>query len=126
MKTDTPSYAARFLRHRLPRVCVALCADNPADFMHKIESASYDNSLLELRLDYLPKPAMLLPKLKQFAEFHRDLVLVATCRRAVNGGKFRGSVTSQVDVLSKAAAAGCQLVDIELETANSMKEQEIA
>ena len=126
MKTDTPSYAARFLRHRLPRVCVALFADNPADFMHKIESAAYDNSLLELRLDYLSKPAMLFPKLKQFAEFHRDVMLVATCRRAVNGGKFRGSVASQVEVLSKAAAAGCQMVDIELETANSLKEQEIA
>src|SRR5690348_4401220 len=126
MKTDTPSYAARFLRHRLPRVCVALFADNPADLMHKIEAAAYDNSLLELRLDYLPKPALLFPKLKQFAEFHRDVMLVATCRRAVNRGKFRGSVASQLDVLGKAAAAGCQLVDIELETANSLKEQEIS
>src|SRR5581483_497344 len=126
MKIETPTYAARFLRHRLPRVCVALFADNPADFMHKIESASYDNSLLELRLDYLSKPALLFPKLKQFAEFHRDVMLVATCRRAGNGGKFRGSVASQLEVLSKAAAAGCQFVDLELETAKTMKAQEIA
>lgn len=125
MKSETPGYAARFLRHRLPRVCVALFADNPADLMQKIEVAANENSLLELRLDYLPHPAQVLPKLKQFAEFHRDIVVVATCRRAANGGKFRGSVASQLEILLKAAAAGCQLVDIELETANALKEREI-
>src|SRR5690242_20326620 len=125
MKTDTPTYAARFLRHRLPRVCVALFADNPADLMHKIESAAYDNSLLELRLDYLSKPALLFPKLKQFAEFHRDVMLIATCRRAANGGKFRGSVASELEVLQKAAATGCQLIDIELETAKQLKTNDL-
>jgi 3-dehydroquinate dehydratase / shikimate dehydrogenase len=125
MKSETPGYAARFLRHRLPRVCVALFADNPADLMQKVEVAANENSLLELRLDYLPHPAQVLPKLKQFAEFHRDIILVATCRRAANGGKFRGSVASQLEICLKAAAAGCQLVDIELETANVLKEREI-
>jgi 3-dehydroquinate dehydratase / shikimate dehydrogenase len=125
MKTDTPSYAARFLRHRLPRVCVALFADDPSDLMHKIEAAANENSLLELRLDYLPKPALLLPKLKEFGGFHRDITLVATCRRAAAGGKFRGSVASQFKVLEKAAAAGCQLVDIELESASSLKKPDL-
>src|SRR5437588_3874366 len=125
MKIDSPSYAARFLRHRLPRVCVALFADNPADLMHKIEAAANENSLLELRLDYLPKPALLLPKLKEFGGFHRDITLVATCRRALTGGKFRGSVASQFDLLLKAAAAGCQLVDVELESANSLKKADL-
>jgi 3-dehydroquinate dehydratase/shikimate dehydrogenase len=125
MKSDTPSYAARFLRQRLPRVCVALFADEATDLMHKIEAAANENSLLELRLDYLSRPALLLSKLEEFATFHRDLVLVATCRRAVNGGKFRGSAASQMEILSKAAAAGCQLVDIELETAKSMKLKDI-
>src|SRR5438045_3013138 len=112
MKSDSPTYAAQFLRHRLPRVCVALFAANPAEFMEKIEAAANENSLLELRLDYLPRPAVLFPKLKQFAEFHRDVTLIATCRRAANGGKFRGSIASQMEVLFKAAAAGCQLIDI--------------
>jgi len=125
MKTDTPSYAARFLRHRLPRICVALFADNPGDLMQKVEVAANQNSLLELRLDYLSHPALLFPKLKQFASFHRDITIIATCRRVVNGGKFRGSVASELDVLHKAAAAGCQLVDIELETAQALKRPEI-
>ena len=125
MKSESPSYAARFLRHRLPRLCVALSAGNPADLMDKIEAASNYNSLLELRLDYLPRPALLFPKLKQFAEFHRDVLLIATCRRAASGGKFRGSVASELDVLYKAAAAGCQLVDIELETAKQLKPNDL-
>jgi len=104
---------------------VALFAPNAADFMDKIEAASNENSLLELRLDYLAKPALLLAKLRQFAIFHRDITLIATCRRAVNGGKFRGSVASQLDVLLKAASAGCQLVDIEVESAKALKQKEI-
>ncbi len=47
--------------------------------------------------------------------------MIATCRRAANGGKFRGSVVSQLDILSKAAAAGCQLLDLELQTASKCK-----
>jgi 3-dehydroquinate dehydratase/shikimate dehydrogenase len=125
MKSDTPSYAARFLRHRLPRICVALFSDDPADLMQKIEAAANENSLLELRLDYLPKPALLMPKLKEFGGFHRDITLVATCRRTAAGGKFRGSVASQFEVLQKAAAAGCQLVDIELESISSLKKPDI-
>ena len=106
-------------------MCVALFASSPAELMEKIELAANENSLLELRLDYLPKPAMILPKLREFAGFHRDIILVATCRRAVNGGKFRGTVASQLEILSKAAASGCQLLDIELESAKTLKTQEI-
>jgi len=125
MKSDTPSYAARFLRHRLPKVCVALFASNPTELIEKIEAAANENSLLELRLDYLPKPALALAKLKEFAGFHRDIVLVATCRRTANGGRFRGTAGSQLDLLLKAAAAGCQLVDVEVESAKDLKTQEI-
>jgi 3-dehydroquinate dehydratase/shikimate dehydrogenase len=104
---------------------VALFASTPQEFMEKIEIAAHENSLLELRLDYLPKPALLFPKLSQFGGFHRDITLIGTCRRAVNGGKFKGSVASQIDILQKAAAAGCQLVDVELETAKSMKRSDL-
>src|SRR5205814_3697894 len=79
-----------------------------------------------LRLDYLPRPALIFAKLKQFASFHRDVTLVATCRRQANGGKFRGSVASELEVLQKAAEAGCQLLDIELETAQAIKPNQIA
>ena len=60
-------------------------------------------------------------RIKRFLESHPGTVVIATCRRAANGGKFRGSIASQVDVLSKAVAAGCQLVDVELQTATKVK-----
>jgi len=53
------------------------------------------------------------------------MVLTATCRRAASGGKFRGSIASQLDILGKAAAAGCQLLDIELQTALKCKPEQL-
>src|SRR5690349_3264694 len=118
------AYAPRFLPVRLPRICVAIVASNPAEMVQKADAIVRDNPFIEFRLDYLPKPALGLPKLKTFVEFHPEALIVATCRRAVNGGKFRGSVANQIDVLSKAANLGCHLVDIELETAAHMKQSD--
>jgi 3-dehydroquinate dehydratase/shikimate dehydrogenase len=100
---------------------VAIAAGNAADMVQKADSVVRDNPFIEFRLDYLSKPALGLAKLKTFVEFHPEALIVATCRRAVSGGKFRGSIASEVDVLAKAAAIGCHLVDIELETAVQLK-----
>jgi 3-dehydroquinate dehydratase/shikimate dehydrogenase len=121
MNGTLSSYAPRFLPARLPRVCVAIAAANPADMVQKADSIVRDNPFIEFRLDYLSKPALGLAKLKTFVEFHPEALIVATCRRAVSGGKFRGSIASELDVLAKAAAIGCHLVDIELETAAQLK-----
>src|SRR5690242_9807327 len=122
MNGTSSSYAPRFLPARLPRVCVAIAADDPAEMVQKADLIVRDNPFIEFRLDYLPKPGLGLQKLKTFVEFHPEALIVATCRRASNGGKFRGSIASQIDVLAKAANLGCQLVDIELETAARMKQ----
>ncbi len=106
---------------RLPRVCVAVASSDPAELVEKAETLVRDNSFLELRLDYVSKPLQALPKLKYFVENHPGIVIIATCRRAVNGGKFRGSIASQLEVLAKASALGCQLIDVELQTAQQCK-----
>ncbi|MCU1309593.1 MAG: 3-dehydroquinate dehydratase / shikimate dehydrogenase [Candidatus Angelobacter sp.] len=121
MSTQLPALAPRLLRHRFPRVCVAVVGKNPAEMVQKAEQLARDNSFIEFRLDYLSKPALFFPKLKSFIEYHPHVTLIATCRRAKNGGKFNGSVASQVEVLAKAAATGCHLVDIELESAAQLK-----
>ena len=113
--------APRMLPLRLPRVCVALAAASAADMFEKAEGLVRDNSLLEFRLDYLTQPASALPKIKRFLELHPSAVVIGTCRRAVNGGKFRGSVASQLEILSKAITAGCRLVDLELQSAADAK-----
>jgi 3-dehydroquinate dehydratase/shikimate dehydrogenase len=124
MTATSPNYAPRFLPARLPRVCVAIAASNPVEMVQKADVIVRDNPFIEFRLDYLPKPALALVKLKTFVEYHPEALVIVTCRRAVNGGKFRGSVASQVDVLAKAAAQGCHLVDIELESASQLKQSD--
>src|SRR5262249_32835846 len=93
--------------------------------VEKAESLARDNSFLEFRLDYLSRPGLAIPKIKRFTEYHPHIVCIATCRRAASGGRFRGSVASQLDILGKAAAAGCQLVDIELQSAQRVKAQQL-
>src|SRR5437764_4269204 len=121
MSAHSPIAPPRMLRHRLPRVCVPVVGKNPAEMLEKAEQVARDIPFIEFRLDYLSKPALFFPKLKSFIEYHPHVTLIATCRRAKNGGKFNGSVASQVDVLAKAAAIGCHLVDIELESAVQLK-----
>jgi 3-dehydroquinate dehydratase/shikimate dehydrogenase len=118
-------YVSRFLPRRMPRVCVAVTGADAAEMVEKAEALARDNTFVEFRLDYLSKPALGLPKIRQFTEYYPQIVAIATCRRALNGGKFRGSVASQLDILSKAATAGCQLIDIELQSAVKCKRDQL-
>jgi 3-dehydroquinate dehydratase/shikimate dehydrogenase len=115
----------RLLPHRLPRVCAAVTGSDSNEMAERAEALVRDNSFLEFRLDYLSKPGVAIPRLKRFLESHLGTIVIATCRRAASGGKFRGSIASQLDILGKAAAAGCQLVDVELQTAAKCKPEQL-
>jgi len=121
MTTSLPHPIAHGFPLRLSKLCLAITGTDAADMMAKAEAQVRDNSLLELRLDYLSRPGLALPKIRRFTEYHPHIAVVATCRRASSGGRFRGSIASQLDILSKAAAAGCQLVDLELQSATRCK-----
>jgi len=110
---------------RLPRVCVAVIGSDANEMAEKGESLVRDNSFLEFRLDYLSKPGLAIPRIKRFLDSHPGTTVIATCRRAASGGKFMGSIASQLDILGKAAAAGCQLVDVELQTAVKTKPEQL-
>jgi 3-dehydroquinate dehydratase / shikimate dehydrogenase len=120
-----PSFPPRLLPLRLPRVCVAITGDDANQMAEKAEGLVRDNPFMEFRLDYLSKPGLGLPRIKRFIETHPGVMVIATCRRVANGGKFRGSIASQLDILSKAAAAGCQLLDLELQTASKCKSAQL-
>jgi len=123
--TSTPGYPPRLLPLRLPRVCVAVIGADPNQMLEKAEALVRDNSFLEFRLDYLSKPGLALPKVKRFTESHPGTVVIATCRRVSSGGKFKGSIASQLDILGKASTAGCQIVDVELQTAGKCKPEQL-
>ncbi|HET6169762.1 MAG TPA: type I 3-dehydroquinate dehydratase, partial [Terracidiphilus sp.] len=111
---------------RLGKLCVALQGGSPAELMERAHSALKDSRFLEFRLDSLPKPAAILPKLKDFLADHREVTAIATCRRKPNGGNFDGALTTELDILAKAAQSGCQIIDLEVESAEEAKPAQLA
>jgi 3-dehydroquinate dehydratase / shikimate dehydrogenase len=123
---SSSTLAPRFLPMRLPKVCLALSGDTIDDMLASAESMARDNPFLEFRLDYLRQPLAALPKIHRFLETHQYVTAIGTCRRAENGGRFKGSLASQFEVLTKAHAAGCQIVDLEIQSALKAKREAIA
>src|SRR5579863_1815371 len=108
-------------RLHLGKLCVAIQASKPAELIERAGRALHEAKFLEFRLDFLPRPAAFLLDLKEFLAAHRDVTAIATCRRQKNGGHFSGSLTTELDVLLKAAQAGCQLADLEVESAEEAR-----
>lgn len=125
MNSMTNQSFTRLRPLRLPRVCVAVIGADAADMVEKAEALVRDNIFLEFRLDYLARPALAIAKIKEFIESQPQVTTIATCRRAASGGKFRGSIAAQLDILGKASAAGCQVIDIELQSAIRCKPRQL-
>jgi 3-dehydroquinate dehydratase/shikimate dehydrogenase len=117
----TSVFSPQFIRSRIGKVCVAIIGTTPAEMVDKAEEAVRENPFIEFRLDYLAKPLLALPKLREFLSERSEVTALATCRRAAMGGKFKGTIAAELEVLEKAAAAGFHLLDIELQTAEAMK-----
>jgi 3-dehydroquinate dehydratase/shikimate dehydrogenase len=117
-------------RLRVGKLCVAIQAGSPAELVARAEAVLKDSKsaskFLEFRLDSLPKPAAALPLIKEFLAEHREVTVIATCRRKQFGGHFEGALTSELDLLSAAAEAGCKLVDLEVESAEEAKPAQLA
>jgi len=70
----------------------------------------------EFRLDYLQDFTQFEALLRQMLTRLHFPPAIATCRREEAGGAFKGSVEEQAAVLAAAVRAGCQWVDIEVES----------
>jgi 3-dehydroquinate dehydratase/shikimate dehydrogenase len=112
---------AHYIRSRIGKICVAITGSTPADMLNNAEQIVRENQFVEFRLDYLPNPLAIIPRLKTFLYERGEVTAIATCRRAATGGKFRGAIAAELEVLEKAALAGCHLVDMELQTAEHIK-----
>jgi len=125
MRSNVPTVAPQFLRSRIGKVCVAITGSTPTEMLEKAAVAVKETTFLEFRLDYLDKPLLALPKIKAFLTEHTAATAIATCRRTANDGKFKGSLAAQLEVLSKATEAGFHLVDLELQSAESLKKDDL-
>src|SRR5437899_10571062 len=123
MRANVPSVAPQFLRSRIGKVCVAIIGNTAAEMLEKASAVVKETPFLEFRLDYLEKPLLALPKFKHFFTDNTAATGIATCRRTANGGKFAGNAAAEIEVLSKAAAAGFHIVDDELESGTPMKQR---
>lgn len=118
---DRPAMTAHYIRSRIGKICVAITGSTPAEMLENAEQIVRENQFVEFRLDYLPNPLAIIPKLKTFLYERGEVTAIVTCRRAATGGKFRGAIAAELEVLEKAALAGCHLVDMELQTAEHIK-----
>ena len=121
MTSTTPAIAAHQLRSRMSRICVSITGATASEMLSRAEQVSHENPFIELRLDTLNKPQAILPKLKSFTAANRHVTVIATCRRNENGGHFVGELFEQAEILEGAAKAGCQLIDVEIESAETFR-----
>ena len=113
------------LRSRIGKVCAALTDSTTSGLIEKAATAAREISFLEFRLDYLDAaalkhPTQTLAPLKQFLAEHTAVTAIATCRLTGNGGKFAGNAQQALAILTEAAASGFHIVDVELETAETL------
>ncbi len=102
----------------LPRICIALgLPDIPTLLDHARREAEAGEVFLEFRLDFLDQPCEGAACIRGFLEQFPDCIVLATCRRHQNHGKFNGSIEEQLAILDRAVDAGAHAVDIEIETA---------
>jgi len=107
----------------LPRVAVALGLSEPEKLLeHARQEVEHGESFLEFRLDYLADPAQGVEVIRRFRSEHPGCIILATCRRRQNHGRFNGSLEDQVRLLMAAVEAGAQAVDLEIESAEACPE----
>jgi 3-dehydroquinate dehydratase/shikimate dehydrogenase len=70
----------------------------------------------ELRLDYLQDFSQFESQLHQMLLRLHSPQTIATCRLTTAGGVFHGTLADQAAILSAAVRAGCQWVDVEIES----------
>jgi len=90
---------------------------------HARREAEAGEIFLEFRLDYLADPCKGAEVIRGFLDQFPDCILIATCRRHQNHGKFNGSIEEQLAVLDLAVRHGAQAIDVEIETAEVAPER---
>jgi 3-dehydroquinate dehydratase / shikimate dehydrogenase len=113
-------------RLRVAKLCLAIQGSTAPELFSRAEASLKDSVFIELRFDWLNKPAAVIPELRAFLHRHREVTVIATCRRKAFGGKFTGSLNAELEILQKAAETGCHIVDLEIESVEQMSRPQLA
>ena len=102
---------------QLPKICV--CIGHP-DARHAtdlaVASCDHGETFLEIRIDLLEDPFAGPGIVERIMRCHPSTTILATCRRAPNGGQFSGSIEQQGAILLESVGAGARVVDVEIES----------
>ena len=110
------------LKTALPRICIALGLPSVARLLeHARREVEAGERFFEFRLDYLPDPCEGARAIRDFLAEFPDCLILATCRRHQNQGRFNGSVEEQIRILECAVENGARAVDVEVESAAGIR-----
>jgi 3-dehydroquinate dehydratase/shikimate dehydrogenase len=99
------------------RICAVVAAATAHEMKAQLRLALKETRTVELRLDWLRNDTerhLFLQSLSRNRP--RRATLLATCRRAVGGGKLQADASRELYWLVQARSAGCQWCDLEMET----------
>jgi 3-dehydroquinate dehydratase / shikimate dehydrogenase len=99
------------------RVCAVAAAEDARELWRQLRRGLEWTSTVELRLDWLKNDREIARFLRRLAAKTPRATLIATCRRRQAGGRYRGTVATQLIQLAEAVSAGCAWYDLEIETA---------
>jgi 3-dehydroquinate dehydratase/shikimate dehydrogenase len=103
------------------RICAVIASPTPQGMLHQIEQARQLTNTLELRFDWLPLWEQCDELLMWLASQKKHPVLIATMRREISGGRFKGRFGEEVTTLTLAGDLGCRWRDVAWETAKRFR-----
>src|SRR5580692_3043319 len=89
------------------KICAVAAAGDTAGMWKQLSQALRVTRTVELRLDWLANEDELDRFLARLAKKRPRATLIATCRRRVAGGNFRGTIAQQLVHLASALRSGC-------------------
>ena len=98
------------------KICAVVAAADALGLWGQLERALRVTRTVELRLDWLADEDEMDRFLARLEKKRPRATLIATCRRRVAGGKFRGTIAQQLVHLASALRSGCGWYDLEIES----------
>ena len=104
------------------RLCGVVAGATAREARQQLDSALRRVRTVELRLDWLKNEAEFRRFISMLRRRKREpgICWIATCRRKEVWGRFSGSILSQLLRLQEAARAGCDWIDLEIESVGSV------
>lgn len=114
--------AKTFIHGRNP-VCGVVAARTAKDAQRQLHRGLRYTETFEVRLDWLSNAGEVarFAQLLKKSKIPRRARLIATCRRREAGGRFSGTVEGQLRALRSVVDAGCQWIDLEIETVEAVQ-----